>query len=922
MEELLLILEAVDRTEAAVREATDRLDKMASKTKESQEKSQKAFDETGVSVTELNQGLELLQKGFGVISAAAQGSISHFKDLVSKSFELVDAFDVQATGISNLESVLRAQGEFTPELSQQFQDLASSWQDVTRVGDEALLPQMARLSAFIGTNVDDMDAATGAAIDLSTAFGSSLEGGFSKLIKAVNSGSLELAEGVSVQLQATDSAERLAEAIGFVEDRFGGAGRAAALVGAGPIIQLKNSFGDLQEELGRVISESPEFEAFINTAKEVVAELAAILKDDAAGASELFGAVFQLSMEIAVRSAGAFISALSLVIDQIIKVQDVLELLQLVDSPFEKIRDRFSRDAQDLIDAADRVQDAFDFDREDLVGVEDSEAFTKRQLEIEDLLISVTSLGERSEVTAGELRDMADALRSVDPSEIAIFGDGLSLDQIEGLASGVDKFASSLELLQTSDISLTEDALGKLFRVLEETNAGQQFQDLFDSLGTRFTENLAKASAASEDAEESVESVSSEAEEAGERVVEAADKFKVFGDLVEAASRKAFTSTNQLADIQAVSAFADLSSAAGDLPGELDVVAEAIGDLSSRGLISVDVMESAFRDLGLTISTVPTEAEALKDSVTESLDAGAEAADDLDESLSRATDTAREAKGQLDDVGRAAARIATNIDVSVDSARGANAQTSGSSIVIDAESLDAAARAVEEAADVSGDSVIAAAEALVASGDEIAAEISAATDDQVSSLDRMRDSVAASLGVAAGSLDGSASRISSAASAIEVAARELGRDAPSPTTTGAQEVFVSRWIAPETVSVRVTNTAAATGAVVTQPTILQVAEGASAEGIIPLNDQGAGFLAATMRLALGQAGFPISGSPQGGGGGAGPGGGGGGGGGLGGTHLHLHADRLELNPEAFESQMFEMQQQLSDRLRDRNLLGV
>jgi len=285
-ERLELVIQALDEATRAMVGIADKIDTIGKEGKQSGAEVSAGFSQAGVSAIELNQALELVGKGFSLIKGAVSllGQaltlpLQGFKELVTLGPDLVDTYDKQFQAVTKLESILKATGSFTQTASQEWQDFASSLQNVTRVGDEELLPLIGRLGAFTGFN-DQLKDATRAALDLSSAFGLSLESSFGKFIKAAQSGTLELAEGVSVQLQATDAAGRLAEAVEVVNSKFAGTAEAIAKGGSGPLVQLEKARGDFIEALQKQLAENKVLNEFINSVKEGFVALTSFISEN------------------------------------------------------------------------------------------------------------------------------------------------------------------------------------------------------------------------------------------------------------------------------------------------------------------------------------------------------------------------------------------------------------------------------------------------------------------------------------------------------------------------------------------------------------------------------------------------------------------------------------------------------------------
>jgi len=196
-----------------------------------------------------------------------------------------------------LESTQGAAGRTSREL----QEYASTLQDLTTYGDEAVIAAEAMLLTF--TNIRDVtfDRTMRAVLDLSTAMGQDLKASVLQLGKALNDpvkGLSALSE-TGIQFSASQKSViarlqemgRTAEAQSVIleelERQFGGSAEAARNTLGGALAGLKNAWGDLFEvdpkgltdtvdsinELNEIIT-SPEFKDAVQTLAKAVIDIA------------------------------------------------------------------------------------------------------------------------------------------------------------------------------------------------------------------------------------------------------------------------------------------------------------------------------------------------------------------------------------------------------------------------------------------------------------------------------------------------------------------------------------------------------------------------------------------------------------------------------------------------------------------------
>jgi hypothetical protein len=182
----------------------------------------------------------------------------------------VKAFDKQAKAIAQVEAGLRSTGNAVGYTSKQLQDMASEMQNSTLFGDEQILKDAtAQLLTFTNLSKDEFKRTQKAALDLATRLDGDLKSASIQLGKALNDPVKNLSALSRSGIQFSDEQKTLinslaetgqmAEAqrviLSELEKQYGGSAEAAAAAGLGPMQQLANSFGDLQEQFGEIILE-------------------------------------------------------------------------------------------------------------------------------------------------------------------------------------------------------------------------------------------------------------------------------------------------------------------------------------------------------------------------------------------------------------------------------------------------------------------------------------------------------------------------------------------------------------------------------------------------------------------------------------------------------------------------------------------
>jgi hypothetical protein len=213
-----------------------------------------------------NQRNQAIIAGGAVVAAAA---VYQLRDFAMESIELAR---VQAEAEAQLGAAIKSTGGAAGLTAGELKRLASEMQSVTNYGDEATIAAEALLLTFTNVQGEIFTRAVPAILDMSTAMGQDLKSSTIQLGKALNDpiAGVSALSRVGVQftaeqhkmIEALVETGRTAEAQGVIlaeiERQFGGSA-AAAREADGGYTALKNSYGDLKEALGALITPTGAF---------------------------------------------------------------------------------------------------------------------------------------------------------------------------------------------------------------------------------------------------------------------------------------------------------------------------------------------------------------------------------------------------------------------------------------------------------------------------------------------------------------------------------------------------------------------------------------------------------------------------------------------------------------------------------------
>jgi len=220
------------------------------------------------------KSLKSIETAFAGLTAVAVGAVGIFagRKIISGIDAVTEAASIQEDAINNLNTALQTSGEFSEEASQDFQNYATSIQQASRFGDELILQQLALAKAFGATNEQAKEVVT-AATELAAATGKSLEEATRQVAKTLGGFAGELGEVNPAIKALTQEQLRAGEAAKILISQYGGSAQAQIKTFAGATTQLSNTYGDLLEEIGFLITKNPVVIKAIGGISDIISKL-------------------------------------------------------------------------------------------------------------------------------------------------------------------------------------------------------------------------------------------------------------------------------------------------------------------------------------------------------------------------------------------------------------------------------------------------------------------------------------------------------------------------------------------------------------------------------------------------------------------------------------------------------------------------
>lgn len=203
-------------------------------------------------------------------AAVIAGVTAAIAGVVAISKDLIDVYSVQEQAEVRLEATLRATNNTIGMSSKELKNLASSFQEVTTYGDEAIIEVEKLFVASGSISKETLPRATEAVLDLAAAMGEDLNASAKRLAKALADpkSNLDSLKDANIQLSDAQKEEikqlqEQGDLLGAqsiilekVESSYGGIARALADTDTGKLTQISNIYGDIKEGLGSALLNS------------------------------------------------------------------------------------------------------------------------------------------------------------------------------------------------------------------------------------------------------------------------------------------------------------------------------------------------------------------------------------------------------------------------------------------------------------------------------------------------------------------------------------------------------------------------------------------------------------------------------------------------------------------------------------------
>ena len=258
--------------------------------------------------------------GIAVGAFAVQG-IRKFNDFVTDSIKLAQT---QQDAEKKVADVIRATGGAAGYAAEEIKAMASSLQNQTVYGDEAILEMQSILLTFKNVSDDVFSGASMAVLDMATVMQTDLKSAAIQLGKALNDpvlgasamsrAGIQFTEAQKKMMKKMVATNRIAEAQKMILDeiagQMGGSAAGAADTYSGKIDQLSNRYGDMKEQIGFAVMESGAFDRVLDTLNPAVDELTKYIVDHKDDIGDFAEHLAKMGSDV-VKNAPGYINAIA-----------------------------------------------------------------------------------------------------------------------------------------------------------------------------------------------------------------------------------------------------------------------------------------------------------------------------------------------------------------------------------------------------------------------------------------------------------------------------------------------------------------------------------------------------------------------------------------------------------------------------------
>jgi len=213
-----------------------------------------SLGQVGASVDDANEKFFKLGQGIGG-ALASQELRNLTADVKSFATTYINEYAEAEAATARLTAALRASGETSPAVAEQYGEMATALQKMSTFSDEAITDAQTLFTTVGNIKPDNMEDTLKATMDLAHGMGIDLAGAANLVAKAAASDGEALGKLKVILGDSIDEGADFAEVMEAVNSKFGGQSLAALETTAGSMENMKNQMSDVNEGVGQVFAD-------------------------------------------------------------------------------------------------------------------------------------------------------------------------------------------------------------------------------------------------------------------------------------------------------------------------------------------------------------------------------------------------------------------------------------------------------------------------------------------------------------------------------------------------------------------------------------------------------------------------------------------------------------------------------------------
>lgn len=200
----------------------------------------------------INLGESTISKTGKVLSSVGKLSVAAFTAMSTLVVASISSYEKAERSLNSLNQALVNSGIYTKNLSQNYQDLASHFGEITEFSKEDIIQAEARMQLYLGQQKVSKQLLK-SVLDLASATGKDLDAAAQAVSKTIGTSTNALARNGVVVTEGATQAQKTEEVIAQLNRNFGGQSE-AAIQGTGSLKKMLQALNQVLAAFGQIIA--------------------------------------------------------------------------------------------------------------------------------------------------------------------------------------------------------------------------------------------------------------------------------------------------------------------------------------------------------------------------------------------------------------------------------------------------------------------------------------------------------------------------------------------------------------------------------------------------------------------------------------------------------------------------------------------